>query len=392
MKTQLIFTIVAFVACCCQLQARDIDSILSEIEKENLSLQSLRASGKAEDLEIRAANVPEAPSVEYSPFFHKGASGVASSELVVSQEFDFPTLYSARNKSADLQAHVYEARYLSSRRDILLSAKEICLDIIMLDQQINLADSRLSVALRLCELTQRRLDNGQTTAIEMNRVLIEKNDIETELIQYRADRENLVGQLTALNGGKAIIADSIAYEEDITPADSDGLSALLLDGDASLKEAEASLDAMRQQVKVARQGWIPKLTVGYRRNTDGADASNGFLVGASFAIYSTGRQVKAAAARQTAAQLDMENRRLALKSEAEALFSELQLIRRSLDIYDSALMRKSLELLQKSVDLGNMTITDYYTEADRIYQKENSFIMLQNRYHRLLARINRNSL
>lgn len=96
--------------------------------------------------------------------------------------------------------------------------------------------------------------------------------------------------------------------------------------------------------------------------------------------------------RQAAAQLDLENSRLALRSEAEALFGELRLIRQSLDIYDPALMQESLELLRKSVDIGNMTVTDYYTEADRIYQKKNSFMTLRNRYQRLLARIHRNAL
>lgn len=392
MKIRIAITSFALALATTGAVARDITSILSEIEKGNLELQTLRLSNRAEDLETRSANTPEPPSVEYSPFFHRGASGVASSELVVSQEFDFPTLYSARGRSARLQAEVMEAGYLAARRDILLSAKEICLDIVMLDEQIGLTESRLDIAGQLEQLTQRRLDAGETTAIEMNRVMIEKNDLQTELIQYQADREALAGRLAALNGGKAIDTGELAYAEEPLPSDSDALSALLLDGDASVKSAEATLAAMRQEVKVARQGWIPKLTVGYRRNTDGSEASNGFLVGASFPIYSTGKKVKAAAVRQAAAQLDLENSRVALRSEAEALFGELRLIRQSLDIYDPALMQESLELLRKSVDIGNMTVTDYYTEADRIYQKKNSFITLRNRYQRLLARIHRNAL
>lgn len=392
MKIRIAITSFALALATTGAVARDITSILSEIEKGNLELQTLRLSNRAEDLETRSANTPEPPSVEYSPFFHRGASGVASSELVISQEFDFPTLYSARGRSARLQAEVMEARYLTARRDILLSAKEICLDIVMLDEQIGLAESRLDIAGQLEQLTQRRLDAGKTTAIEMNRVMIEKNDLQTELIQYRADREALAGRLAALNGGKAVATGELAYTEEALPSDSDALSALLLDGDVSVKSAETTLAAMRQEVKVARQGWIPKLTVGYRRNTDGSEASNGFLVGASFPIYSTGKKVKAAAMRQAAAQLDLENSRLALRSEAEALFGELRLIRQSLDIYDPALMQESLELLRKSVDIGNMTVTDYYTEADRIYQKKNSFMTLRNRYQRLLARIHRNAL
>ena len=64
--------------------------VLKEIEKGNLELQAKKLANSATVYDLAAENMPDAPSVEYSPFFHKGVSGVSSSELVVSQEFDFP--------------------------------------------------------------------------------------------------------------------------------------------------------------------------------------------------------------------------------------------------------------------------------------------------------------
>ena len=74
---------------------RDMGDVLKEIEKGNLELQTKKLANSATVYDLAAENMPDAPSVEYSPFFHKGVSGVSSSELVVSQEFDFPTLYSS---------------------------------------------------------------------------------------------------------------------------------------------------------------------------------------------------------------------------------------------------------------------------------------------------------
>ena len=45
---------------------------------------------------VKIAARQEELSVEYSPFFAKGIDGMASSELVVTQGFDFPTLHAAR--------------------------------------------------------------------------------------------------------------------------------------------------------------------------------------------------------------------------------------------------------------------------------------------------------
>ena len=72
------------------MDAGDIDPVLQEIERNNLELKALRSENRASVLDMKGENSLEAPSVEYSPFFRNGVSGVASSELVVSQEFDFP--------------------------------------------------------------------------------------------------------------------------------------------------------------------------------------------------------------------------------------------------------------------------------------------------------------
>lgn len=374
------------------MQARDIDSVLSEIEKNNLELQALRMNNKADVLETTAANMLEAPSVEYSPFFHKETSGVASSELIISQEFDFPTLYSARGKSARLQAELLDARYLSSRRDLLLSAKEMCLDIIMLDESIKLTEQRLGISDELLSLVGKRMKEGEATILEENRVKMEKIDLQTELIQYQTERQGLTDRLTAINGNKPVDLEDMVYPMASLLPDSNQIMEAIMNDDAGLKAAGAAVGIMRQEVSVARQGWIPRLTIGYRRNTDGSEASNGFLVGASFPIYSTGRKIKAAAARQAAAQIDMENSRLALESEAHSLYNELQQLKKSMDIFDADLLSQSLSILKKSVDAGNMTMIDYYTEADKIYQKKINFISVSNRYQKVLSRIYRNSL
>ena len=83
MKRYLIATIVAFSTCSVAL-ADTVGDVLKQVAANNLTLQTLAHDNQADVLDIKASNTLGGPSVEYSPFFTKGYSGVAESELVVS--------------------------------------------------------------------------------------------------------------------------------------------------------------------------------------------------------------------------------------------------------------------------------------------------------------------
>ncbi|MDE7085998.1 MAG: hypothetical protein K2O48_04850 [Prevotella sp.] len=78
----------------------DIETIIASVEANNTLLKAVRSGNAATVAEVKSENTIGETSVEYSPFFRKGVGGTASSELIVSQEFDFPTVYGARSKSA----------------------------------------------------------------------------------------------------------------------------------------------------------------------------------------------------------------------------------------------------------------------------------------------------
>ena len=92
------------------LQAQNIADVLQSIERNNKELQAQLQLTEAAKMEVQTQNSLSDPTIDYSPFFAKGVDGVASSELVVSQEFDFPTLYAARRQSGKLQQEVLDSR------------------------------------------------------------------------------------------------------------------------------------------------------------------------------------------------------------------------------------------------------------------------------------------
>lgn len=374
------------------MDAGDIDPVLQEIERNNLELKALRSENRASVLDMKGENSLEAPSVEYSPFFRNGVSGVASSELVVSQEFDFPTLYAARNKSVKLQQEALDYEYQAARRNVLLTAKQKCFDLVMLDHMRGVLDERMANADELLVMYEKKFAEGGATSIELNRIKMERMDLQAELLQNETLRKKTVQELSLLNGEQPLSVGSLYYPEIKAVESIEALRKEIVDNDAGVHAAEASVALSQQEIRVNKQGWIPKLSVGYRRNTDMSEASNGFLVGASFPIFSNRNKVKASRARHAAAQLNLDNTRLQVESEAEQQLQELQRLHKAIGIYDLDLLRQSLLLLKKAVMAGSMSLVDYYTEADRIYQKWQTYLTLENQYHNLWATLNRNSL
>lgn len=373
------------------LQAQSLADVLGSVERNNTELKAMLKGNEAARLDLKQANNLEGLSVEYSPFFNSAARGIASSELVVTQGFDFPTLYGARRKAARLQGEAIDMQYRTARRDVLLGAKQLCLDLIHMNKRRALLDERRRAADELLAMYTEKYDGGEATAIELNKVKMERMNLETELAAAENDRAAALQQLRAMNGGEPVECTDTLYPA--LPADGyEAMYAQAVSADLPAMAAEAAVKAAEQDVKVNRQGWMPKLEIGYRRNTDGTDASNGFLIGGSIPLFANRHKVKAAKARQEEARMMQADARIKAEAAARTAVADMARLRRSMAAYDVPLMRQTLALLRTAVENGEMSVTDYYVEAAGVYRNMQAYIDLERQYHAAVAELTKNSL
>ncbi|WP_300724504.1 TolC family protein [uncultured Bacteroides sp.] len=390
-RKRISIVLLGFSFCIC-LQAQRIDDILNGIEQNNKELQAVRHRMEADRLEVSTNNNLEDPSVEYSPFFTSGVDGMASSELVVSQGFDFPTLYAARSKEGRLQQEALDYRELSSRRDILLRAKNLCLDLIYLNQQDKLLKHRLENADELLALFEKRLKEGDVNILDVNKIKMERMSVNTEVAQNNSAHRAALQQLLAMNGNKPVEFTSDVYPDIAPLTDMNALYDEVVASDAELLAADADMRASAQTLNVAKQNWLPKLEIGYRRNTSVGEKSNGFLIGGSLPLFSNRKKKQIAKAQAVSAELQLEEVRLQTEAQTHSLFNEIKQLSESLESYDVPLMKETLDLLKEAVMAGQISIIEYYTEADIIYRNLQTYMGLENRYQKLVAEAYRHRL
>ncbi|WP_295435923.1 TolC family protein [uncultured Prevotella sp.] len=389
MRTIIIAAIA--LAATASIKAQDINAVLKSIEQNNVELKALQKGNEAAGIEIKSQNTLEDLSIEYSPFFQNNVSGIASSELVITQGFDFPTLYGARKKAGKLQRNVLDMQYQTARRDILLNAKKLCLDIINYNKQKQLLQERRKNADELLAMFKVKFDNGEATSLELNKIKLDRMNLETELVQADTKHANALQQLQALNGGLPIEVNMTEYPA--VPADNDQtMYEKAVATDWNVRTAQASVLAAEQDVKVNKQSWIPKLEIGYRRNTDGDMASNGFLVGGSIPLFSSKNKVKIAKARQSEAVMQHANARINAENSARALVNQMKQLKASVDAYDVPLMRQTLKLLRTAVENGEISVTDYYVEAEGIYKNMVTYMDIERQYQDVVTEIYKNDL
>lgn len=382
------FVLMAFTASA----DNSVDDVLKQIAQNNLTLRALQHDNEADVLDIKAENSLDGLSVEYSPFFRSGYSGVAESELVVSQEIQFPTKYADRNKQAMMQKSVGGKMYEKNRRDILLEAEQLCLDIIRLNMTMTMLDQRLKNSETLHQMYDKRMAAGDANILEVNKVKLDCMEVQTMVSEAQNERMLLLQQLQQLNGGKPVTIDSEKFPEFQPIKDFESYKALYLASDADIQMAETMLKSADMNVKMQKREWLPNISFGYRRNTEQKEGVNGIMVGVSFPLYSNSKRIKAARERRQSAELQVEQARKDAESQLQSGYQQLVGLQQVLDHSDVKMMQESIVLFSKALQHGEINALDYYTEVNSIYEKLQRHIDIHCQSAKLHAVLHKNEL
>lgn len=374
------------------MQAQNIEQVLQSIEQNNKELQSQAQLSKAQKMENRTENNLPDPTVSYSSFYKNGMGPGHGTETVVSQGFDFPTQYITRNRQATLENEAIDIQQQAVRRDILLQAKLLCLDLIQLNQENELIQIRMKNANDLQAMYEKRLQTGDANALEVNKVKMERMNVQTEVAQNNAAHRTALQTLLAMNGNLPLEFSATAYPQVKEINDYNTLRDEVIASDLDLQAMGYAARAAEKQVSVDKQNWLPKLQAGFRRNTDSEMSMNGFVIGGSIPLFSNRKKVQIAKAQALSAQLLKEDAQLEKENELMALYNEMKQLKQALDTYDVPLMHRSLALLKQALEEGQLSLIEYFVEVEGIYKNLQARMQLENQYQKVMANIYKNEL
>lgn len=366
-----------------------IDEVLRSIEANNKELQANGQLTVSKKLEAKLDNNLPDPSVSYVHQYGNREGMGIQGELVASQSFDFPSVYVQKNKLAKSKAASYDRQGAEFRQQILLQAKELCLDLVLLNQQKALLDQRRQNAEQLSELYATRLQSGDANILETNKINLELLNAKTEARMNEATRIAKLQELATLNGGIAIDFTDTTYTPVKELLSFEELRSEAVTSNPQLLTLKSEQIAAQRQLSVNKSKGLPGFELGYRLNTaTGGERFNGFLVGVTIPLFSNRNNVRQAKAQSLYTDLQLESTTSTVESELRQLYNQSLALRTSMDEYNAVLKsQNNLALLNKAIQTGQISMIEYFVDVTTLYQSMQNYMQLQNEYQKVMAQL-----
>ncbi|HIW19460.1 MAG TPA: TolC family protein [Candidatus Alistipes pullicola] len=371
---------------------RSIDEILRQIESASPEMQAQRELTSALKTEAKTGKYLSNPTVEMENLWG-GAERAYNAELTVAQAFDFPTAYASRNKIARMQSSLYDNQQAAFRQQFLLDAELLCIDIIHLTRLDELYRQRLDRAVQMNDVYRKKMESGGANMMEYNKTNIELIDAQTQFDMNTAELQAKRRQLGTLTGNPDDTFADLQYPSRETLSPFEQISQGYLDGNPQIESLKNEVDINQRTVTLNRALSLPQFEVGYRHNFGVEGRYKGFLVGLSVPLFERKNTVKAAKARVSSSNVQLESTRRNLTSEVRRLYDQTLSLQRSIDATRELISNlKALETLDKALDAGQINIIDYLTESAVILQSKERLYQLERDYQAAAAQLFRYEL
>jgi outer membrane protein TolC len=368
------------------LAQTETSRILSEIEKNNTTLEAYRNLNEAQKMENQTGTFPENPEVEYHFLWGSPAGMGKRQDVAVKQSFDFPTSYGLKKRIAGVQNEQTDLDYRMKRSEVLFSAKTVCTELIYLNAMHRELEKREQDATGIFEAFKTKFDNGETNIIEKNKAQLNLLNAQKAIRENETQRGVLLAELKRLNGGIAINFTQSDFAPAELPANFDAWFEENREQNLLLQMASRQIEMREKQVKLTKALNLPKFSTGYMSESVEGEAFKGITLGVTIPLWENKNTVKVAGLQHKVAeemaadaQVQSYNR---LKSHYEKALQLQETLNNYTEVLESV---NSTGLLKKALDAGEISLIDYLMELSLYYDTMDNILSMKNELHQALA-------
>jgi outer membrane protein TolC len=358
-----------------------VPAVLSDIAQNNTTLQALRGTVEAQQLENQTGIYLPAPEVEVNYLWGSPAATGNRMDISVTQTFDIPTVTGMKARAARRQNTLLDLQYQSERLAILTEAKQYCNEIIYRNALLKELAVRLEHARTIAGSYRERIEKGDATVLEQNKALLNLATAQGEITRVEVERTVLLAALQRLNGGVAVLLDDDHYDEQPLPDDFDAWFAQVEQRHPALAYARQEMVLRKQEVVLQRALLLPSLSAGYMSEQVVGQQYRGVSLGVSVPLWANKNRVKQAKAAHSAAARQQTDARLQLYGQLQDAYRRAAGLKALADDYRQSLATlNSTALLKKALDAGEISLLDYMLELGLYYTTVNNALEAERDY------------
>ena len=378
--------LILFTSYSDSLSQSNLDRTLEEISKNNKSLIANNQYLQSKKLESRVGNSLYNPFVEVTNLFGASDNKGDQTEIKVIQSFDFPTSYGKRNKVADLKIGQTDFEKDILRQDILLEAKLTCIELIYFNKNKLLLKSRTESMKTLLDLFQLKMDKGEGNILDVNKAKINLLNSNSELMVLENNINELNQKLTELNGGNRIIFNDTLYPVIPVIPDFANLEHIIEEADPHRKSIVQEKLIYQSQVELSKSLSLPKFELGYYYLGLTNQNFNGIHLGFSLPLWENNYRSDFYRSKSLSSDLDLESHDNEHYYEIKKLYDRYEVLKNVLNEYQLTLESINSEtLLSNALNLGEISILEYFVELSFYYSSADKYKELEMEYNKVVA-------
>ena len=380
MKTIII--IVALLASMSLAAQENISSILFSIEENNTKLKAL----KGEKLGNKTGIYLSDPDVAFGYLWGTPSNIGTRKDFSVTQTFDIPTITGMKSRLANNKNQLVELQYASERINLLLEAKQYAIDLIYYNGLKKELEIRLRHAQTIADAYKQRLDRGDASILEYNKVQLNLSTVQGEMSRVEVERNTLLSELKRLNGGIEILLEENNYSPASLPADFEEWYLSAEQKNPLLQYVKQQIEVSRKEVKLNKAMRFPKFSAGYSLEKTLGQKYQGANIGISIPLWENKNRVKQAKAGVIAAQTREQESKQQFYNRLQNLYMRANGLQQTAAGYRKSLQSlNNTDLLMKALDVGEINLLNYIVEIGLYYDTVNQTLAAERDFEKALA-------
>lgn len=371
----------------------NIDNILTEIAKNNKTIQANTSYWNAQKVQYKTGNSLYNPTVEYDYLKGSPANAGNQTDIIVTQSFDFPTVYGKKNQLANQLGIQADLQLKAANQELLLEAKKICIELVYRNKlQIPLT-KRKEATEKWLAYFKKKLTTGDGTILDVNKAEIQLLEIRKQFQDNASTIAKLNEQLTSLNGGIAIRLTDVGYFETPVIADFETFVKEVEAQDYIRKTLEQEKVIAQKQIEVSKALALPKMEVGYHYQGILGQTYNGIHTGVALPLWESKNTVKLQKAKMTFAESALNDHSNLYYYEIKQTYDRYESLKSILTEYEK--INKSVEpiqLLDKALSAGQISVLEYFVELNYYNASQNSYLEIEKEYYDVIATLLKHKL
>lgn len=387
MKTILISIIVFFASFSLNAQ-NSVVTVLKAFEDNNTTLKALKETANAQKLENKTGIYLSNPEVEFNYLWGNPSAIGNRTDFNISQTFDIPTITGMKRKMADERNGLVEWQYKAERMNILLEAKQYCIELIYFNALKKELEIRLQHAETIASGYQNRLNSGDANKLEFNKAQLSLSTITGEMARIDVERNTLLSQLKRLNGGLDISMDDYRFDQEQLPLNFDDWYQQAEQKNPILAYVKQEVLVSQKQVSLTKAKGLPTFSAGYMSENVVGQRFQGLALGVSVPLWENKNRVKQAKTAVVAAQARETDSKQQFYNQLQIQYNRALGLKNTAEAYRKSLtMTNSTELLKKALDAGEISLLNYMVELGFYYNMVNQTLEAERDYQKALAEL-----